>query len=203
MDEAHELVDRVTATVTDELTASMVTTAARKAGAHADANDLSTAAEGLEEALTESSAGRIVSPPQMLVLAIGRVNEAARLLLGNLKGNEAGEADGAKTVARAAVEEIFETTTRVLEDRELDVVWIDKEERGSTSRTVLRIAPMSVAMQLRDALFGERTVILTSATLTIGGNFVYEDRQVPCRLLLSPDIRSLNFLLRKLGVSNG
>ena len=171
VDEAHELVDRVTSTVTDELTASMVTTAARKAGAHADANDLATAAEGLEEALTESSAGRIVTPGQMLVLAIGRVNEAARLLLGNLKGNEAGEADGAKTVARAAVEEIFETTTRVLEDRELDVVWIDKEERGSTSRTVLRIAPMSVAMQLRDALFGERTVILTSATLELGGSF--------------------------------
>lgn len=39
--------------------------------------------------------------------------------------------------------------------------------------------------------------------MTIGGNFIYEDRQVPCRLLLSPDIRSLNYLLRKLGVSNG
>lgn len=36
--------------------------------------------------------------------------------------------------------------------------------------------------------------------MTIGGNFVCDSRQVPCRLLLSPDIRSLNFLLRKLGV---
>lgn len=36
--------------------------------------------------------------------------------------------------------------------------------------------------------------------MTIGGNFICENRQVPCRLLLSPDIRSLNFLLRKLGV---
>lgn len=36
--------------------------------------------------------------------------------------------------------------------------------------------------------------------MTIGGNFVCDNRQVPCRLLLSPDIRSLNFLLRKLGV---
>lgn len=36
--------------------------------------------------------------------------------------------------------------------------------------------------------------------MTIGGNFVCDGRQVPCRLLLSPDIRSLNFLLRKLGV---
>ena len=36
--------------------------------------------------------------------------------------------------------------------------------------------------------------------MTIGGDFVYRNKQVPCRLLLSPDIRSLNSLLRKLGV---
>jgi len=39
--------------------------------------------------------------------------------------------------------------------------------------------------------------------MTIGGNFVCDGKEVPCRLLLSPDIRSLNFLLRKLGVSDG
>lgn len=39
--------------------------------------------------------------------------------------------------------------------------------------------------------------------LTIGGNFICNQRQVPCRLLLSPDIRSLNFLLGKLGVTDG
>ena len=38
--------------------------------------------------------------------------------------------------------------------------------------------------------------------MTIGGNFVCENQEVPCRLLLSPDLRSLNFLLRKLGVSD-
>lgn len=37
--------------------------------------------------------------------------------------------------------------------------------------------------------------------MTIGGNFVCENKQVPCRLLMSPDLRSLNVLLRKLGVS--
>lgn len=36
--------------------------------------------------------------------------------------------------------------------------------------------------------------------MTIGANFICQGEQVPCRLLLSPDIRSLNFLLRKLGV---
>ena len=40
----------------------------------------------------------------------------------------------------------------------------------------------------------------TDYLMTIGGNFICEGREVPCRLLLSPDIRSLNFLLRKLGV---
>ena len=39
--------------------------------------------------------------------------------------------------------------------------------------------------------------------MTICGNFVCENKQVPCRLLLSPDVRSLNFLLRKLGVTSG
>ena len=39
--------------------------------------------------------------------------------------------------------------------------------------------------------------------MTIGGNFICGGKEIPCRLLLSPSIRSLNFLLRKLGVSIG
>ena len=37
--------------------------------------------------------------------------------------------------------------------------------------------------------------------MTIGGNFTCDGRKVPCHLLLSPDLRSLNFLLKKLGVA--
>ena len=36
--------------------------------------------------------------------------------------------------------------------------------------------------------------------MTIGSNFICNGIEIPCRLLLSPDIRSLNFLLKKLGV---
>ncbi len=39
--------------------------------------------------------------------------------------------------------------------------------------------------------------------MTIGGKFVCNGVEVPCRLLMSPDIRSLEFLLRKLGVDGG
>lgn len=38
--------------------------------------------------------------------------------------------------------------------------------------------------------------------MSIGGNFVCDGKEVPCHLILSPDLRSLDFLLRKLGVSN-
>ena len=37
--------------------------------------------------------------------------------------------------------------------------------------------------------------------MTIGGNFVCNGQEIPSHLLLSPDLRSLDFLLRKLGVS--
>lgn len=39
--------------------------------------------------------------------------------------------------------------------------------------------------------------------MAIGGNFVCDGQEIPCHLLLSPDLRSLDFLLRKLGVSDG
>ena len=39
--------------------------------------------------------------------------------------------------------------------------------------------------------------------MTIGGNFVCNGQETPSHLLLSPDLRSLDFLLRKLGVSDG
>lgn len=38
--------------------------------------------------------------------------------------------------------------------------------------------------------------------MTIGGNFVCNGQEIPSHLLLSPDLRSLDFLLRKLGVSD-
>jgi ATP-dependent DNA helicase DinG len=56
----------------------------------------------------------------------------------------------------------------VLEERELDVVWVNRDPRRGS---VLRVAPMSVAMLLRDKVFGDRTVVMTSATLELGGTF--------------------------------
>lgn len=43
---------------------------------------------------------------------------------------------------------------------------------------------------------------MSNYLMAIGGNFVCDGKEVPCHLLLSPDLRSLDFLLKKLGVSD-
>ena len=168
VDEAHELVDRVTSTITDELTGGMIGTAARRCGRMADASALREAGEMLQEMLDGLAEGRLLGLPDTLALALARVRDCARSVQSELKPASPAENDAQRQVARAAIDDIFDTADRVLEGRELDVTWVSRPpQRGS----VLHVAPMSVAMLLRDKVFGDRTVVLTSATLELGGSF--------------------------------
>ncbi len=172
VDEAHELVDRVTSTVTDEITGAGVLAAAHRAARLADTADLAAAAADLTATCADLPEGRLEALPASLVAALSRVHECARALQSAMKpsgGPGGGEpADGQRAVARAAVDEVFDTSGRLLDQRELDVAWVGQDPRRGAS---LRVAPMSVAMQLRDKVFGERTVVMTSATLELGGTF--------------------------------
>jgi ATP-dependent DNA helicase DinG len=169
VDEAHELVDRVTATITDELTGTMVMTAAKKAGRMSENTAaMDEAGEMLAQALEPIEEGRMLGIPDSVGLALARVRDTARTVQSDLKPPPGHEADGARQVARAAVDEIHENAERILEERELDVVWLNRDQRRGP---VLRVAPMSVAMLVRDKIFEERTVVLTSATLELGGTF--------------------------------
>ncbi len=169
VDEGHELVDRVTSTITDELTPGSVRAAARRAGRQADASEtLDDAATLLESVLEPMPEGRLDGIPDAVAMALARVRDTARTVQSELKGRPGEEPDGARQVARAAVDDVHETACRVLEERELDVAWVAKDPRRGP---VLRVAPMSVAMLVRDKVFEERTVVMTSATLELGGTF--------------------------------
>ncbi|WP_153397165.1 ATP-dependent DNA helicase, partial [Ornithinicoccus halotolerans] len=168
VDEAHELTDRVTSTVTDELAAGTVTAAGRRVGRLADAGRLTETAEPLQQALEELPEGRLRAVPDRLALALAGVRDAARALQSELKPDKEASADGGRQVARAAVDEVFDVADRVLEERELDVMWVTHDQRRGA---VLRVAPMSVAAMVRDKVFAGRTVVLTSATLELGGTF--------------------------------
>ena len=157
VDEGHELVDRVTSTITDELTAGSVRAAARRAGRQADASEtLDDAATLLESVLEPMPEGRLDGIPDALAMALARVRDTARTVQSGLKGAPGEEPDGARQVARAAVDDVYETACRVLEERDLDVSWVSKDPRRGP---VLRVAPMSVAMLVRDRVFEERTVV--------------------------------------------
>jgi ATP-dependent DNA helicase DinG len=169
IDEAHELTDRVTSTITDELTASTVVAAAKRAARYADTDQLNDASDDLQAVLDQMPEGRLTSGlPERLSTVLAAVRDAARGLQSELKGEAKEANDGARQVARAAVDELFTTAERVLSERELDVAWVSQDQRRGA---VLRVAPMSVALLLRDKIFGDRTVIMTSATLELGGSF--------------------------------
>ncbi|WP_066364170.1 ATP-dependent DNA helicase [Herbidospora mongoliensis] len=183
VDEAHELVDRVTSVVTDELSEATVGLAARRAGRLIEqhlADRLQEAAEDLGSLLLAAPAGRVDDLPQSLGLTLALVRDAAFTCITALGSRNADKDDpegaGAKKAAFTVLDDVHDTAQRMLDafgaESEVDraeVVWLD-EANGRIPPT-LRVAPLSVGGMLRDKLFGDRTVVLTSATLALGGTF--------------------------------
>ncbi|MDQ0283986.1 MULTISPECIES: ATP-dependent DNA helicase [Nocardiaceae] len=187
VDEAHELVDRVTGVATEELSAATVTAAARRSAKLIEeetVDQLEGAAENWAAILDELPPGRWQSLPDGVGPALASVRDAAwavRTAIGPNKQGMAGsdpEAAAARSAALVAVDEVHDSAVRVLTAfdepdpaKRKDVVWHAVDDfRGNVKRTV-RIAPLSVGGLLRARLFAESTVVLTSATLTVGGSF--------------------------------
>jgi ATP-dependent DNA helicase DinG len=178
VDEAHELADRVTSVITDDHTAPAIEAAARRArrAGVEDTSLLDAAGETFEGVLEGSPAGRLENGlPEALQAAVTMTRDAARGLLTSLRGGDSEGADGAKQLARAAVQEVFDVAERlagVAATGGADVVWVSRTRRPDGGERVgLHVAPLSVAGLLREKLFEERTVVLTSATLALGGSF--------------------------------
>ena len=179
IDEGHELVDRATAAITAELSASMVERAAsrcRRLVVEQTLDRLLAAADELVEALALATA-QATGPMRVLELdpalrqAVTVVRDACHAATTELSADKdsAPEAVAARQQARAALEETHDVAAALLGFGPMDVVWLDPGPgRGSAS---VRIAPLSVAGLLRTALFDRGPVVVTSATLTVGGGF--------------------------------
>ncbi|WP_078113559.1 ATP-dependent DNA helicase [Gordonia sp. IITR100] len=187
IDEAHELVDRMTSVATDELSAASVALVARRCGKLVDeetADALLGAGEQLGELLDNAPMRQWTGLPSdataVLVMLRDRLWQA-RTAIGPVR--MAGADDGAaaaRSAALTSLEDMHDTVVRVLgafdepdEAKRRDVTWasLDTSRRGAEPRPILHIAPLSVGGLLRASLFADATVILTSATLTIGGSF--------------------------------
>lgn len=181
IDEAHELVARVTQAATDELTASDVERAAKRSHRHVDgseADDLADAADALRVAMGDASPGRFETLPVDLADALVLVRDAARACLSaypKQSGDAGSEApDPGLQQARGSVQEVFQIAERMAEHKESDVLWL--AEGGDAQKFNARpprlcVAPLQVWAQMRERLLTDKTVVFASATLKLGGDF--------------------------------
>jgi ATP-dependent DNA helicase DinG len=195
VDEAHELVDRVTSVATGELTPAPLGVATRRISRLVRpelAQRMEAAVATFSSAIHDGTPGRMDFLDDELATYLTALRDAANAARADIDpAPRDPKAAAARAEAIAALTEIGDTAARVLDsfvpaipDR-TDVVWLDHEEvrpsggpagrsaatGGSTPRPVLRVAPLSVSGLLRSRLFGTATAVLTSATLTIGGSF--------------------------------
>ncbi|MFF3555960.1 ATP-dependent DNA helicase [Streptomyces tsukubensis] len=174
IDEAHELVSRVTGAATGELTPGQVNRAVRRSAKLVNekvADSLQTAAETFERVMELALPGRLEEIPEDLGYALLALRDAARNVisaLGSTRDKSVQDEDAVRKQALASVETVHDVAERITQGSEFDVVWYERHDRFGAS---LRVAPLKVSGLLREKLFTERSVVLTSATLQLGGDF--------------------------------
>ncbi|WP_030798826.1 ATP-dependent DNA helicase [Streptomyces sp. NRRL S-337] len=186
IDEAHELVSRVTGVATGELTPGQVNRAVRRAAKLVNekaADQLQTASETFERLMELALPGRLEKIPEDLGYCLMALRDAARTVisaLGSTRDKSVQDEDAVRKQALASVENVHAVAERIANGSEYDVVWYERHDRFGAS---LRVAPLSVSGLLREKLFADRSVVLTSATLKLGGDF----NGVAASLGLSPE----------------
>jgi ATP-dependent DNA helicase DinG len=169
IDEAHELVSRVTGAASAELSPQMVERVARRALSYLEdepAEELLESAKILRNALDGGALERVEDPDGPFVAACAAVRDASRAVVSALTRGDNQTPD--RRQAAAAVKELFDIAERIAALDSHDVVWIaDRERFGREAR----VSPLSVAGLMRSRIFAEHTTVLTSATLKLGGDF--------------------------------
>ncbi len=179
IDEAHELVSRVTGAASHELSPQGVERVAKRCLpwlSDETGAALLDAADVLQEALDATQPGRVEDPDAAIASAFRIVRDAARQAVSGMAGNDDAEA----TQAAAAVKEVFDVAEQMAALRPDDVVWVGERERFGRQAYQ---APLSVSDLIRDRILGEAPGVLTSATLKVGGDFTAVARS----LGLGPD----------------
>lgn len=185
VDEAHELQDRVTGAVSGQLSVAMVHAAASGARKHTaiTVDALNAAAANLEAAVAGAPAGLLPNGLNDEQLdCLDQLREACRAALSDSKGDGSQSADGGRQLARSRLMLILELCERLLTAREnREVVWFSRastfdpgqgySQPDDSAPVLINVAPLSVAGKLREGLFADHTVVLTSATLAIGSAF--------------------------------
>jgi ATP-dependent DNA helicase DinG len=173
VDEAHELADRVSSAAQAELTSDAIERAGKRARpliSPAAGEAIAEAADALTVGLSDTPSGRLTTglPPLLhqAVLLLDAATRSALEAIGDIKGDDPDPVR--KQQAKATLDDLSGTAQRLLEESDHDVAWVEKSDLGN-GRRALVVAPLSVAGTLGAHLYEDRTVVATSATLTLGG----------------------------------
>ncbi|SEA45543.1 ATP-dependent DNA helicase DinG [Bowdeniella nasicola] len=203
VDEAHDLVSRVTQAGTLQISGAMLARLHRTAAREFPTTHLDDAVAAVEEAIEEAPAGRLraLSPALhdaflLLGSAASEASEAGRTdsVTTGARRTADPEATGARAQAKAALLELSEMAVRVLSDSiaaGADVAWIDRGRDGSEAPR-LNISPLDVAPLIANELLAERGAVLTSATLSLGGSFAAAKAEVGAHLLANHTVTDLD-----------
>ena len=171
IDEAHELVARVTGAASQELGAPQIERVARRCMSWIDddlALEFLECGDVLRVAFDDSELTRVTESESAAGAAFRVVRDVARRVVSAMADKEQSGADNEKRQAAAAAKEIFDVAERMAGLSPFDVVWVAERERiGRWAQ----VAPLSVAGLMRERVLSEQTTVLTSATLKIGGVF--------------------------------
>jgi ATP-dependent DNA helicase DinG len=186
IDEAHDLVDRVTSVASREVSGPAAETAGRRAARLLSGDvleKLKEDAEALGRVLADVREGRLDVLDEALAATLASVRGAAAACAAEVRSSARENTEDAERlalgrIALAALDEIAETAERILAafDDDVaarpDVVWMDRPATDESRRPpTLRVAPLEVGRLLAERVFRRRTVVLTSATLALGGSF--------------------------------
>lgn len=196
IDEGHDLVDRVTSQATTEITATSIETVLRRAKEFVSLQsmvNLEEARDGLSLTLLQHQkpfARQIVVDlslyPELqhqYLLPLGEILNEIKILESALrelqselnqdaKDSSDEEEVARRTYAKSSANDLWKSLRRLLSSADNDVAWLD-----AASQTI-KVAPLEIATLLREDLFVDVPVVITSATLKIGGDFQQVARSV-------------------------
>lgn len=181
VDEAHELIDRVTSQLTLSLNKYDISVFSRNlTHANLPSVDLANSVDEIDRILSDIDEGRILTVSadlqDALMRLVGRVQEASEYIAGLSDADE--QQLAIKNTLQAKANSLLEVSSAIIDyqaTRGNEVLWKTVYRDAESS---LHLAALDVSKKIAENLFAENPAILTSATLKIGNSFAPIARRV-------------------------
>ncbi len=177
LDEAHELTDRITDTISAHLSLSSLKRLLKNSYDYLSDEtweEFDEAIASFEEELTSHKSQRL-DKDDPLIASTAQLRSALRSMVSALTSGSSEDPQRHQLLSQ--LKETFEIAERIATYDDCDVIWVSSDQENEQ----INVAPLSVSGLLRENILSQRTAILTSATLTLGEQFTSVAQSVGLR----------------------